>query len=102
MDKIIIDKNRDIRDFTDFRNYKADIKAYSLRIADFIISKRFLIHPDFQREYVWPIKKASTLIETILLSLPIPGIYTYINLGTGQEIVIDGQQRLTTIKKIYK
>lgn len=102
MEKIIINSKNDINDYRDLRDLKVDIKSYPIRIEDFITAKRFNIQPYFQREYVWNDQKASALIETILLSLPIPSIYTYIDFATGEEPIIDGQQRLMTIKRFLK
>ncbi|WP_149724749.1 DUF262 domain-containing protein, partial [Campylobacter concisus] len=33
--------------------------------------------PDFQRNYVWEKKQASKFIESLLLGLPVPGIFLY-------------------------
>lgn len=52
--------------------------------------------PRFQRGYVWDIKKASRLVESILLHVPIPVVYTA-EQDDGREIVIDGQQRLMSL-----
>ena len=52
-----------------------------------------ILQPTFQRYYVWDIKKASLLIESALLGIPIPTIYTSEE-SDGTQIVIDGQQRL--------
>ena len=57
---------------------------------------RLLIQPNYQRKYVWDAKKASLLIESILMNIPIPIVY----LAATQDEkinVIDGQQRLTSI-----
>lgn len=51
--------------------------------------------PSFQRGYVWDRNRATKLIESILLHVPIPLIYTSEE-DNGLEVVIDGQQRLTT------
>ena len=52
---------------------------------------------DFQRKYVWEkdVKLKSRLIESVLLEVPIPTIYTAEE-EDGSEVVIDGQQRLMT------
>ena len=54
--------------------------------------------PFFQRSYVWDIAKASKLIESIILWLPIPELFFY---SEGDENstykIIDGQQRLLSI-----
>ena len=52
-----------------------------------------ILDPEFQRRYVWDNKKASLLIESILLEVPIPVIYLAEE-EDGKFTVIDGQQRL--------
>ena len=54
-----------------------------------------ILQPDFQRYSVWDIKKASRLIESALLNIPIPTIYTAEE-KDGKKVVIDGQQRLSS------
>ena len=55
---------------------------------------KLILQPDFQRRFVWDRKKSSKLIESALLSVPLP--IFYLTEGTdGKEYVIDGQQRLT-------
>lgn len=57
--------------------------------------------PDFQRQYVWTLKHASKFIESLLMGLPVPGIFLYKEKGTNQHLVIDGQQRLRTLQAFY-
>ncbi len=57
--------------------------------------------PEFQRGYVWPIKQASRFIESLLLGLPVPGIFLSTEPTTNKLLVIDGQQRLTTLRAFY-
>jgi hypothetical protein len=52
--------------------------------------------PDFQRYEVWPKQKQSRLVESVLLGLPIPLIYLAEE-QDGKVVVIDGQQRLTSL-----
>jgi uncharacterized protein with ParB-like and HNH nuclease domain len=55
--------------------------------------------PEFQRNYVWDQIKASKLIESFLLGLPVPGVFLYKDRATNKLAVIDGQQRiLSTIR----
>lgn len=65
------------------------------------------IQPSFQRKFVWTHKHQESFIETILHGYPFPEIYV----ATGEtdkrslrtkSLVIDGQQRLTTIFKYIK
>ena len=53
--------------------------------------------PSFQRGYVWDLAKASRLIESVLLNVPLPLVYTAEEADTNKEVVIDGQQRLLTL-----
>jgi hypothetical protein len=52
--------------------------------------------PVFQRNYVWDIRRASKLIESIILGLPVPQVFLYEE-GKNSFLVIDGQQRLLTL-----
>src|SRR4051812_24474289 len=54
------------------------------------------LQPEFQRFFVWNRAKASRLIESLLLNIPVPVIYTA-ETAEGKQEVVDGQQRLTTI-----
>ena len=56
---------------------------------------RLVLQPDFQRQYVWDSVKASKLIESAILQIPLPIIYLSEE-KDGREYVIDGQQRLTS------
>ncbi|HEX8228161.1 MAG TPA: DUF262 domain-containing protein [Chloroflexia bacterium] len=56
---------------------------------------KLLLQPDFQRHFVWNRTKASRLIESVLLSVPLPIIYLAEE-EDGRQSVIDGQQRLTS------
>lgn len=57
--------------------------------------------PPFQRAYVWTIKEASRLIESLLLGLPVPGIFLAKEGDSNKLLVIDGQQRLKTLQYFY-
>jgi uncharacterized protein with ParB-like and HNH nuclease domain len=57
--------------------------------------------PGFQRNYVWDLRRASKLIESLLLGLPVPQIFLY-EAGRNEFLVIDGQQRLMSIYYFIK
>ncbi|WP_287128389.1 DUF262 domain-containing protein [Candidatus Cyanaurora vandensis] len=57
--------------------------------------------PDFQRGFVWKPKQASRFIESLLLGLPVPGIFLSKEKETQKLLVIDGQQRLRTLEYFY-
>lgn len=69
-------------------------------IFDDISEGNFLI-PSFQRNYVWEHKQASRLIESIIIGIPIPQIFLF-EVERGRYIVLDGNQRLTTIYYFMK
>ncbi len=54
--------------------------------------------PEFQREFVWPKERASRFIESLLVGLPVPGIFLYRDKDSEIYEVIDGQQRLRTLQ----
>lgn len=54
----------------------------------------------FQREYVWTKPQADHFIESLLLGLPVPGIFL-VKESNGKHLVLDGQQRLRTLASFY-
>ncbi|MCI0487008.1 MAG: DUF262 domain-containing protein [Blastocatellia bacterium] len=58
--------------------------------------------PSFQRDYVWKIQEASRFIESLLLGLPVPGVFLAKEPESNKLLVIDGQQRLKTLQFFYK
>ncbi|MBF0537377.1 MAG: DUF262 domain-containing protein [Nitrospirae bacterium] len=58
--------------------------------------------PSFQRAFKWEKAKASKLIESFLLGLPVPPIFIYQEKNTNRSLIIDGQQRLLSIYFFYK
>ncbi|MFT3850517.1 MAG: DUF262 domain-containing protein [Propionivibrio sp.] len=63
---------------------------------------RQLIIPPFQRSYVWDQVKASKLIESFLLGLPVPNVFLYKERSTNKLQVIDGQQRILSAIRFFK
>lgn len=57
--------------------------------------------PSLQRRYVWKLEQASRFIESLLLGLPVPGIFFSKEKETQKLLVIDGQQRLRTLQYFY-
>jgi hypothetical protein len=57
--------------------------------------------PHFQRRYVWTDPQASRLIESLIIQCPVPVIY--LNQESNETLsVIDGNQRLTSIKRFLQ
>ena len=71
-------------------------------IIKLIKNNRFIIRPEFQRTEVKSRKKASKIIESIILGVKLPPIYVYVTRGEDgldRYTVLDGQQRLISILK---
>ena len=60
-----------------------------------------ILIPPFQRNYVWTLKDASRFIESLLLGLPVPGIFLAKEPESNRLLVLDGQQRLKTLQFFY-
>lgn len=82
---------------------KLRVQAYDKSVGDLVRmvrEKDIILNPEYQRNYVWDNKKASLLIESILLNIPIPVIYASEEDDSSWNIV-DGLQRLNALKRFY-
>lgn len=62
--------------------------------------------PEFQRRLVWNNKHKQEFITTVLMEYPFPEIYIAAgsvdpNTGDGTEMLVDGQQRITTLVQYF-
>jgi uncharacterized protein with ParB-like and HNH nuclease domain len=88
----------DIKPFNP-EDIKVHAKQFSLRlISDMIEEGDIDMTPDFQRNLVWNNFQKSRLIESILLRIPLPMFY-FSEDKEGKMTIVDGLQRLTTIKE---
>lgn len=82
-----------------------EVTCYGVDFDVYGINRRLqdneIIIPEFQRNYIWSLPTASRFIESLLMGLPVPGIFLTKDLETQDFIVIDGQQRLKTIQYFY-
>lgn len=84
-------------DLYSISSYGVDLDAETLVKR---LGKNTYYVPKFQRQYVWTQTDASKFIESLLLGLPVPGIFLYKETDT-KHLVIDGQQRLRSLQKYY-
>ena len=56
---------------------------------------RFVLNPEFQRDFVWPEDKQSKLIESCVMRIPLPVVYVA-EARDGRIIIVDGLQRIAT------
>lgn len=84
-----------------------DIKEFTIEL---LISKYLnglesdendIFIPEYQRSFVWDKTRQSKFIESILMGLPIPYIFTA-DVDNGRLEVVDGTQRLRTLVSFYK
>lgn len=56
----------------------------------------------FQRGFVWNKAQMDRFIESLLLGYPIPGIFLVKQSSNNRMLVLDGQQRLITLRRFYE
>src|SRR5689334_25284408 len=61
---------------------------------------RLRLDPEWQRNYVWNDQRASRLLESFLIDIPVPVVYLVRN-TEGTFEVIDGLQRLTSAFRFF-
>ena len=82
---------------------KLRTQAYDKAVSDLvemIHAEDIVLDPDYQRNYVWDNKRASLLVESVLLNVPIPVIYVSED-DDGRWVVVDGLQRLNSLKRFF-
>lgn len=84
---------------------RRDIKTdgYALSISEWMSmyqSNELDIHPEFQRFFRWSDEQKTSLIESILLGIPLPQVFVS-QRKDGVWDVVDGLQRLSTIFQFF-
>lgn len=79
--------------------YPAD---FTLEILANKLQSGEIIVPNFQRGFVWKQIQSSKLIESFLVGLPVPPIFLYKEIKTNKLLLIDGQQRLKTVRYFFE
>lgn len=92
-------ENRSGKIIYDLSSYGIDfpVSAYMERYYD----DKTIYLPEFQRNYVWTKKQASKFVESLLLGLPVPGIFLYKE-DNNKMLIIDGFQRLESLSRFIK
>src|ERR1017187_5287511 len=76
-------------------SYGAD---FSVELIVQRLGKEIIFFPPFLRRFFWTLTQASPFIESLLLGLPVPGVFLSKEDKTGRLLIIDGQQRLRSIE----
>ena len=72
--------------------YTIEILAQKVANQDFGV-------PEYQREFTWEPERKYRFIESLLMGLPIPFVFLWMNGETGQLEIVDGSQRLRTLEE---
>ena len=100
----LVSENNELDISNDNRKIYTEASEPSIReICNRIDKGRLDTQAEFQRNYVWEkkLELKSKLIESVLLKVPIPVVYTA-EMNDGKEAVVDGQQRLHTFHNYCK
>ncbi|NPA99799.1 MAG: DUF262 domain-containing protein, partial [Crenarchaeota archaeon] len=96
--RLLYESSRYLEPSTDVEMIVEVINFDVKTIYDRLISGEIYIDPDIQRGYVWDPVKATYFFDSIVRGFPIPPIVLLVS--SGKYIVLDGVQRILTIKKI--
>ncbi len=94
------EREEDLNDVGDYSitsygaDYPVDALVKRMRNKDIFV-------PKFQRKYIWSPSKASRFIESLLMGLPVPAIFLSKDPDDQRLLVIDGQQRLNSLRLFY-
>lgn len=72
---------------------------YTVEILAKKIAENEYTVPNYQREFTWDEPRKCKFIESLLIGLPIPFVFFWMNDETGQLEIVDGSQRLRTIEQ---
>ena len=86
-----------------------DTSASNRRLRTILMGIRdgtLVPRPEFQRRLVWTNKDKVLFVQTVLQGLPFPEIYIAAGkvdakTGEGTEVLVDGQQRMTTLFQYF-
>ncbi|MGF1888106.1 DUF262 domain-containing protein [Photobacterium profundum] len=72
--------------------YTVEILANKVKNGEFTV-------PAYQREFTWDEARKCKFIESLLIGLPIPFVFFWMNDETGELEIVDGSQRLRTLEE---
>ncbi len=103
--EVEIDDRRSEDDEREIEPHRYAISSYGADYPIDSLVKRLrdgsIYVPSFQRGFVWDLKDASRFVESLLLGLPVPSIFLSKESDSGKLLVVDGQQRLSSLRYFY-
>ncbi len=94
-------------DEADLGDYPLDdvmVRSETRTVSDVvkrITAGRYILDPDFQRDFIWDADKQSKLIESCVMRIPLPVFYVA-EMTDGRVAVVDGLQRLSTFTRFLR
>ena len=79
----------------DITSYGADFDVFGLVRR---LENGSIVVPVWQRSYIWSAAVASSFVESLLVGLPVPGVFLGVDPTSKAHYIIDGQQRLRTLE----
>jgi hypothetical protein len=74
------------------------ISEYTIGFLAEQMNKEEYFIPEYQRNFTWEDRRKQRFIESIILGLPIPFLFFYEDAKSGKLEIVDGVQRLCTIR----
>lgn len=78
---------------------KSDLQLET--IVSRIRARELDLQPDFQRGEIWDNPRRQRLVDTILREWYVPAVHIVID-SDGEEVVLDGQQRLAAVRDFFE
>lgn len=90
-------------DLNDILNTKISYKSKVMDIETIFsnLKRGDFILPKFQRQFVWNKKQVASLAVSLIKNIPIPPLYLYYQKDTNKYVILDGQQRITSLFFYY-
>lgn len=88
----------------DLLNTKIAYKSKAMDIETILnnLKRGDYVLPKYQRKFVWEKADVSNLILSLMKNIPIPPLYLYYDNHDGKYVILDGQQRITSLFMYYK
>lgn len=96
---MIMQQQTDIIKPFDPSQLKVEVKNTTINsLCEMLEHEMIDLQPDFQRHAnLWDHRKKSRFIESLILGIPIPSIFMYVDYSRKKWVVIDGLQRLCAL-----
>ncbi len=83
------------------RRVNFDVKEFTVELLVNKFENTDIYVPDYQRAHVWSEERQSKFIESVLIGLPIPFLFSSEDPKTARLEIVDGVQRITTLREFF-